>query len=101
MSLFFDVRGNLRESFELMDETQDYILVIGKFDIESFEGRRVYGLINKKTQVLEAVGPSLSASLSALYSFQKDLNDVRAAIVEIKTNGYPEDQEDEFKGLLN
>jgi len=73
---------------EVLDETSDYHLVVGEFPfIESVKGRRSYGVINKVTKVVEAVGPGLPSAMTTLYSLQEDLDGVRGAIAQSKAEG--------------
>ena len=87
--------------YQLIDGTTDYALVVGTFNVESFVDRRVYALINKHTSVLEAIGPNLGASLTALYQFQQDLDLARKVAHKLKTEGWPEDAETEHQGFIN
>lgn len=69
-----------------LDQTEDYYLVIDRFDsVESVKGRRVYGVINKRTDVVEAVGPGLPMAISTLYGMQADLDAARQYAQEVKS----------------
>lgn len=75
----------------LIDQTTDYKLVVGTFPgIESVSGRRVYGIINKAYNVVEAVGPGLPAALTTLYGLQSDLDGAREGIALAKRGEHPD-----------
>lgn len=60
--------------------------MIDRFDdIEAVAGRRIYGIINKTTDVVEAVGPQLSSAISSLYNMQAELDAAREYVNEIKS----------------
>lgn len=63
---------------KVLEETADYRLVVGIADVvEEMAGRRVYIVVNKHFNIIEALGPVYPMAIKTLYDLQADLDLVR------------------------
>ena len=83
--------------YQIIDETQDYKLVLGVFPkVDHMNGRMAYGVINKTYGTTEGVGPVLPAALTTLYNLQHELDSAREQIKDIRDGVAPDiGQEDD------